>query len=513
MKKNLFVGLLMLASLTAQAQNEITIDGKLTNVKDGLVVTLFRTDGRVGTTIATDTIENDQFHFKVKPENELDRLDLFVRSEEFPSMSRKLFATPNTHIEVTGKDNLIYTWEVKSNVKEQQEFDHYLYAVKDLWNEYQKKAAEMSACWGVLDSSTATEEEKKAAKEKMSLIYNQTEEIQLDIHAKEIVLMKEMPVTFVWLDKMYGLSMGVRYNSNYPLKDEALALYQRMTDADKNTELGKQITVNMFPPDVVKIGDDMADADLYDLEGNLHHLAELKGKYLLLDFWSSGCGPCIMALPEMGELQEKYADKLTVVSLSSDTEKRWKAASDQHKMTWQNWSDKKQTGGLYAKYGVNGIPHYVLISPEGKMIDTWSGYGKGSLMRQLRSYMHPKPAMSVGTENGVLWVNYPDVQLNKTGGSLEIKRVERTADATTVYFKAYYTPRYWIKIGNDAVLKTSADRQFKVLKADGITLDTEFYMPESGETEFSLTFEPLPLDAETFSFKEGNWLIKDVRLK
>ena len=182
-------------------------------------------------------------------------------------------------------------------------------------------------------------------------------------------------------------------------------------------------------------------------------------------------------------------------------------------MTWKNWSDKKQTGGLYAKYGVNGIPHYVLISPEGKMIDTWSGYGKGSLMRQLRSYMHPKPAMRVGTENGVLWVNYPDVQTNQTNGTLEIKRVERTADATTVYFKAYYTPRYWIKIGNDAVLKTSADRQFKVLKADGITLDTEFYMPESGETEFSLTFEPLPLDAETFSFKEGNWLIKDVRLK
>ena len=513
MKKNLFVGLLMLASLTAQAQNEITIDGKLTNVKDGLVVTLFRTDGRVGTTIATDTIENGQFHFKVKPENELDRLDLMVRSEEFPSMSRKLFATPNTHIEVIGKDNLIYTWEVKSNVKEQQEFDHYLYAVKDLWNEYQKKAAEMSACWGVLDSSTATEEEKKAAKEKMSLIYNQTEEIQLDIHTKEIVLMKEMPVTFVWLDKMYGLSMGVRYNSNYPLKDEALALYQRMTDADKNTELGKQITVNMFPPDVVKIGDDMADGDLYDLEGNLHHLAELKGKYLLLDFWSSGCGPCIMALPEMGELQEKYADKLTVVSLSSDTEKRWKAASAQHKMTWKNWSDKKQTGGLYAKYGVNGIPHYVLISPEGKMIDTWMGYGKGSLMRQLRSYMHPKPAISTGQDKGVLWVEYPDFESNKTGGILEIKRVERTADATTIYFKAYYTPRYWIKLANTTVLKTADDCQFKVLKADGITLDTEFYMPESGETEFSLTFEPLPLDAETFSFKEGNWLIKDVRLK
>ena len=61
-------GLLLIASLASQAQNEIIIDGQLTNVKDGLVINLFRLDGRVGTTIGTDTIENGKFHFKVKPE-------------------------------------------------------------------------------------------------------------------------------------------------------------------------------------------------------------------------------------------------------------------------------------------------------------------------------------------------------------------------------------------------------------------------------------------------------------
>ena len=107
MYKRLLVGLLVLMGLTVQAQNEITIDGKLTNVKDGLIVQLFRRDGRVGTTIATDTIKNGQFHFKVKPENELERLDLYVGSNEFPPMSRNLFVTPKSHIEVIGKDNLI----------------------------------------------------------------------------------------------------------------------------------------------------------------------------------------------------------------------------------------------------------------------------------------------------------------------------------------------------------------------------------------------------------------------
>ena len=70
-------------------------------------------------------------------------------------------------------------------------------------------------------------------------------------------------------------------------------------DNEKNSQAGKEITVCLYPPVTVKEGDEMADTDLYDLQGNIHHLADYKGKYLLVDFWSRGCGPCMMALPEM----------------------------------------------------------------------------------------------------------------------------------------------------------------------------------------------------------------------
>ena len=509
-------GLLLIAGLASQAQNEIIIDGQLTNVKDGLVINLFRLDGRVGTTIGRDTIENGKFHFKVKPEKDLDQLDLFVNSVEFPSMSRKLYAKPNARIQVIGTDNLIYTWTVKSNVEEQQEFDRFLYAAKDLLTKDQQLQIAVNACWGVLDSSTATSEEKEAAKEKMKDLRNQSYDIQLKVSAKEIAIMKEMPVTSVWLEKMYRLSSYVSYYPNYPFTAEVKALYARMSDEEKQSEMGQLITANVFPVKVVQIGDDMADADLYDLDGKIHHLAEWKGKYLLLDFWSSGCGPCIMALPEMGELQEKYADKLAIVSLSSDTEKRWRAASAEHKMTWANWSDKKQTGGLNARYGVGGLPHYVLISPEGKVVDSWSGYGKGVLLGILYFYMQPKPTMTVGEEKGVLWVNYPDVQTNRSYGILELKRVERTLTETVIYFKVRYNPKEWIKLSKETELKTSDGKCYKVLKTCGITLGEELYMPESGEAEFSVTFEPLPLDAKTFDFQEGDaegsWRMKNIRL-
>lgn len=228
MKKTLLLSLLLLISLMVQAQNEITIDGKVPNVKDGLVVSLFRRDGRVGSTIAKDTIENGRFHFKVKPEKELDKLSLFVHSTDFPSMSREVYATPNTHIQVNGKDNLIYTWEVKSNVKEQKESDRYLYAAKDLWIEYQRIMAEVSGCWGVVDSSTATAEEKSVAKSKIKELHAKTIEMTLKIHEKEIDMLKRMPVTVIWLNKMYDISMDFSYIENFPFTKEVKALYTQI---------------------------------------------------------------------------------------------------------------------------------------------------------------------------------------------------------------------------------------------------------------------------------------------
>mgnify|MGYP003057865721 CR=1 FL=1 len=74
-----------------------------------------------------------------------------------------------------------------------------------------------------------------------------------------------------------------------------------MSEADKATEAGQIITGYMNLPETVNVGDEMADGDLYDLDGNVRHLSEFKGKYILLDFWSQGCGPCLQSLPELEE--------------------------------------------------------------------------------------------------------------------------------------------------------------------------------------------------------------------
>ena len=63
---------------------------------------------------------------------------------------------------------------------------------------------------------------------------------------------------------------------------------------------------------------------------------------------------------------------------------------------------------------------------------------------------------------------------------------------TTVYIKAFYHPKYWIKIATGSFLKDNNGMLLSHSKRVGITLDKEFWMPESGEAEFNYNFLPYP---------------------
>lgn len=505
MKKLLFGSLLLMGYMGAQAQQEYTIEGKVEGVKDGTLVSLFLLDGNVGSTVALDSIQNGTFFFKRNAgESGMDKLSLMcTRNDDFPSMSLEIYATPNARIKVTGTNTLIHTWKVDSPVKEQIEHNRFIENSRDLWDEYQRLSIKARSL------RSAPEAERKAMRAK-------ADSISALISKREMQLMQELPVSNIWMDRLHRLSMSVKYNPNFSYKDETLALYNRMNEAQKASIKGQEITVNLFPPVVVKEGDEMADTELYDLDGKIHHLTDFKGKYILLDFWSSGCGPCIMALPEMKEIQEQYKERLTVVSLSSDTKSRWKAASAKHEMTWQNLSDLKQSAGLYAQYGVNGIPNYVLISPEGKIMKMWSGYGKGSLKLKMRRYLDAtKREMSITQQGNTKVVNYPTSESTNTD-ILEVKQVVLTDTATIVRFNAYYIPKYWIQVSKNAQLVDGMGASYTLQKADGITPGEHFFLPESGEAEFSLTFKPLPLETKLFNFTEGtaqnDWQINGIKL-
>ena len=79
-----------------------------------------------------------------------------------------------------------------------------------------------------------------------------------------------------------------------------------------------------------------------------------------------------------------------------------------------------------------------------------------------------------------------------SSNSIEIDKIVMSDTVTTVYIKAFYHPKYWIKIATGSFLKDNNGMLYPIRRGVGITLDKEFWMPESGEAEFQLQFPPYP---------------------
>lgn len=108
-----------------------------------------------------------------------------------------------------------------------------------------------------------------------------------------------------------------------------------------------------------------------DADGNPIALSSFKGKYVLIDFWASWCGPCRAENPNVVAAFKKYNSKgFEVFGVSLDDNKeKWLEAIEKDGLTWKQVSDLKGWGNAVAKqYGVQGIPHSILVDKEGVIV-------------------------------------------------------------------------------------------------------------------------------------------------
>ncbi len=189
----------------------------------------------------------------------------------------------------------------------------------------------------------------------------------------------EHPASFV---SMYLLS-GM-YGDYTPEQFEQA--YNKLGDAYKQTFYGKYAAAKIESGKATALGRVSPDFTKKDMNGQPFTLSGLRGKYVLVDFWGSWCGPCRSSHPHMKALYAKYKSKgLEIVGVadekSSDmsmNEKNWKKAIESDGIPWVHVMNNygKETNDLVQVYGVSGFPTKFLLDKEGKILFKLVGAGE-----------------------------------------------------------------------------------------------------------------------------------------
>lgn len=150
--------------------------------------------------------------------------------------------------------------------------------------------------------------------------------------------------------------------------EELQGLYQKLASGQRDTEKGKEIASYIQNALFAQIGSDISALTYTDQDGELKSLADLKGKYLLIDFWASWCGPCIKGFSHLRNLYEKYKGAhFEVLGISIDKKAEdWVQAYKKYDLPWINGIDRSDN--MQSRLLVTAVPTLFLLDPEGKII-------------------------------------------------------------------------------------------------------------------------------------------------
>jgi thiol-disulfide isomerase/thioredoxin len=115
-------------------------------------------------------------------------------------------------------------------------------------------------------------------------------------------------------------------------------------------------------------------------------LSNLKGKVVLLDFWATWCGPCRQSSPEVQEMYDKYKDKgFEVMAISSEEPGEVERFEEQSGRTYPVYLER--LGEASAPYRVQGLPTFILVGRDGKILKDERGYAPGLVTSMVETAM------------------------------------------------------------------------------------------------------------------------------
>ena len=482
-KKSIMTMMLALVAMSGLAQTKTaTVTGYSPALKDGTLV--LAGTGTIGNVV--DTVQAGRFAFTLPVEKLTEGFLGFI-GDGCPNFNLTLFLRPGVTVKLTGTDCFYPLWKIESPLPEQQTQSRITEHCRDVVTELMQ-----------MDLAHAP--------------WADREVVEMKYMKQQMDILPSLPVDAATIRALWGISMTAKNTKDFPYMEQLKRLEKTIAArAPKGFEEQlAEIHNYVYPPRLLQVGDEAVDAELFDMQGQKHHLFDAfsNGKYVLLDFWAIGCGPCMMSEPEMREVYEKMKDKLEIVAINQNKLSEWQKHEFSKRIVGKNWNNAmKDISSKYCDMGA--IPYYVLISPDKRIVWKAMGYQPGDFMGLAEALNGPK-------------------QDNSSNLQFAIRKVETNAGSTTICFRYYAKKGYWFRIAKDSYLEANGKR-YKLTAADGIKLDVdnyaevnaftakEEYIGEINYSDFTLTFEPFDIIPTTFDFIEGDvqgaFVIRNISVK
>ncbi|MBV9988763.1 MAG: AhpC/TSA family protein [Chitinophagaceae bacterium] len=174
--------------------------------------------------------------------------------------------------------------------------------------------------------------------------------------------------------------------------DAVEPLFKQIPAEQREYASAKTLAANIEIARKTKIGAMAMDFTQEDTLGVPVKLSSFRGKYLLVDFWASWCGPCRRENPNVVKAFNEFKDKnFTILSVSLDrpgAKEQWIDAIHKDNLTWTHVSDLKfWQNGVAQQYGIQAIPQNLLLDPSGKIIA--KNLNGEQLEKKLATLLHP----------------------------------------------------------------------------------------------------------------------------
>jgi peroxiredoxin len=342
MKKITGFVLLMISFISLNAQG-LKVTGNLKNLADNTEVSLI--DGVTNQEVAKSTAVNGVFTLTGNTEN----ASIFLLS--FKGMQQKIpLFIGNDEFSINGDLKDVNAIKFSGSASHAVYMD-YMAVITPLIEPYIK-------------SIQALQLEKDPAKKKTLTAESELQGKNVTDNFKALASKyNQSPVSTLFL---------LQFANMFPaIKEDMTSIYASFTGDAKKGPFAAMLDKTVASAEIGRVGSVLPEFTQNDASGKSVSLSSLRGKYVLIDFWASWCGPCRAENPNVVKAFNAYKSKgFTILGVSLDQDKaKWLEAIKKDGLTWTHVSDLKYWNNAVAKqFGIESIPANFLIDPNGVVI-------------------------------------------------------------------------------------------------------------------------------------------------